>query len=473
MQNFRLLINGRLEPARETIDVINPADEKVLAQCPKASIAQLEQAVQAAKQAFPSWSQTPMSERRIQLMLMANALQIHKQELALLLTAEQGKPLSQARAEVDYAQAFCQTIADMRLDNQWLIDNEQQHVQLQRRPLGVVAAITPWNFPLLIACYKIAPALLAGNTLVLKPAPTTPLATLKLGEAILNIFPPGVVNIITDNNDLGPLLTQHPDIQKVSFTGSTQTGKAVMSSAAATLKRLTLELGGNDAALVLDDVNVDDVAQDIFNAAFINSGQVCVAIKRVYVPDRIYDRMCDAIATLAASAIVGNGMDSASQYGPVQNRAQFDKVCGYLHEAKQHGTIIAGGDVPDQPGFLIPLTVVRDLKDGNPVVDEEAFGPILPIVRYTDLDQVIAGLNRSPYGLGGSVWSSNLARAESVANRLDTGTVWINQHCAFGPHIPMPTTRASGIGVEWGQQGLEEYTTLRVINTKRTEAAGN
>ncbi|SFL91711.1 aldehyde dehydrogenase family protein [Marinobacter zhejiangensis] len=473
MQNFRLLINGRLVPARETIEVINPADESVLAHCPKASIEQLEQAVQAAKQAFPSWSRTPIAERRVQLILMANALQIHKEELALLLTGEQGKPLAQARAEVDYAQAFCRTIADMRLDSERLIDNDQQHVELQRRPLGVVAAITPWNFPLLIACYKIAPALLAGNTLVLKPAPTTPLATLKLGEAILNIFPPGVVNIITDNNDLGPVLTRHPDIRKVSFTGSTETGKAVMSSAAATLKRLTLELGGNDAALVLDDVDVASVAEGIFSAAFINSGQVCVAIKRVYVPDSIYDPFCDAIATLAANAVVGNGMNPASQYGPVQNRAQFDKVCGYLHEARRHGTIIAGGEVPDQPGFVIPLTVVRDIKDGNPVVDEEAFGPLLPIVRYSDLDQVVASLNRSPYGLGGSVWSSSLARAESVANQLDTGTVWINQHCAFGPHIPMPTTRASGIGVEWGQQGLEEFTTLKVINMNRTAAAGH
>lgn len=471
MQQFKMLINGRLEDSETTIEVINPADESTVARCPTASVDQMEQAVKAANQAFHDWRRTPISERRVQLILMANALRIHKEELATLLTSEQGKPLDQARAEVDYAGAFCRTMGDMRLDPSLLIDNNKQRVELQRQPLGVVAAIMPWNFPLLIASYKIAPALLAGNTLILKPAPTTPLTTLKLGEIIQSIFPPGVVNVITDNNNLGPLLTQHPDIQKISFTGSTQTGKAIMSGAADTLKRLTLELGGNDAALVLDDVNVEDVAQDIFNAAFINSGQVCVAIKRVYVPESLYDRMCDAIATLASRAVVGNGMDPTCQFGPVQNRAQFDKICHYLHIAKRDGTIIAGGTQPDQPGFLVPLTVVRDIKDGSPVVDEEPFGPILPIVCYRDLDEVINTINCNSSGLGGSVWSSNLPRAESVANRLDTGTVWINQHCAFGPDIPMPATKESGIGVEWGQQGLEEFTALKVINIKRTPTA--
>ena len=470
MQNFKMLIDGQLEDSQDTLEVINPANETVLARCPRASVAQMEQAVQAARWAYPGWRDTPIAERRARLLLMAKTLRAHKQELARLLTGEQGKPLAQAESEVDYSEVFCRVLAEMRLGSQVLIDNDQQQVELQRQPLGVVAAITPWNFPLLIASYKIAPALLAGNTLVLKPAPSTPLATLKLGEIIQNIFPPGVINIIADDNDLGPLLTRHPDVDKVSFTGSTETGKAVMISAADTLKRLTLELGGNDAAVVLDDVDVKAVARDIFNAAFINSGQVCVALKRLYVPDALYDRMCDEIATLASQAVVGDGMDPASQFGPVQNRAQFEKVCQYLADAKRHGTVIAGGEVPDQPGYLIPLTVVRDIEDGTSVVDEEPFGPILPIVRYQHLDEVIQTLNRSRFGLGGSVWSANLVRAEAVANRLHTGTVWINQHCAFGPHIPMPTTKDSGIGVEWGQQGLEEFTTLKVINIKLVPA---
>lgn len=470
MQNFKMLIDGQLEDSQDTLEVVNPANETVLARCPRASVAQMEQAVQAARRAYPGWRDTPIAERRARLLLMAKTLRAHKQELARLLTGEQGKPLAQAESEVDYSEVFCRVLAEMRLGSQVLIDNDQQQVELQRQPLGVVAAITPWNFPLLIASYKIAPALLAGNTLVLKPAPSTPLATLKLGEIIQKIFPPGVINIIADDNDLGPLLTRHPDVDKVSFTGSTETGKAVMASAASTLKRLTLELGGNDAAVVLDDVDVKAVARDIFNAAFINSGQVCVALKRLYVPDAIYDRMCDEIATLASQAVVGDGMDPASQFGPVQNRAQFEKVCQYLADAKRHGTVIAGGKVPDQPGYLIPLTVVRDIEDGTSVVDEEPFGPILPIVRYQHLDEVIQTLNRSRFGLGGSVWSANLVRAEAVANRLHTGTVWINQHCAFGPHIPMPTTKDSGIGVEWGQQGLEEFTTLKVINIKLAPA---
>ena len=471
MKDYKLLIDGELVAGDGEIDVINPADETVYSPCPVASPAQLDRAMAAARSAYGDWSRTPIEERRALLLRVADVIAKNVDSVALVLTGEQGKPLEQAKLEVSFAEMFCRAIADMDLSGHVLHEDESQRVELKRLSIGVVAAITPWNYPFLIAVYKLTPALLAGNTLVIKPAPTTPLTTLMLGELVKDILPPGVFNVITDDNDLGPLLTTHPEVDKISFTGSTVTGKAIMQSAAKSLKRVTLELGGNDAAIVLDDVDPKQVAPGIFGAAFLNSGQVCIALKRLYVHEDIYDELCDAIAMLAKQAVVGNGMNPDSQYGPVQNKTQFEKVCNFIKEAKKDGTVISGGDVPSEAGYMVPLTVVRDIEDGSSVVDEEPFGPVLPIIRYRNLDDVIESANNSPYGLGGSVWSSDLGRAQEVAGRIDSGTVWINQHCAFGPNIPMPTAKDSGIGIEWGQLGLEEFTQLKVININ-TEPTG-
>ncbi|MCB1663038.1 MAG: aldehyde dehydrogenase family protein [Pseudomonadales bacterium] len=467
MSEYRLLIDGELVAGSGTMDVINPANETVLAQCPLADVGQLEQAVAAANRAFPAWSQTPIAERKQKLLQVADAIKANAERVTKVLTGEQGKPLEQAAAEVGFAEIFCRHFAAQDLPSEVLLEDENQRVEIHRKPLGVVAGIMPWNFPFLIAVYKLAPALLAGNTLILKPAPTTPLTALMLGAMIKDILPPGVLNIIADNNDLGAALTKHPKIAKISFTGSTPTGKAIMASAAGTLKRLTLELGGNDAAIVLDDADPKKIAAGIFGSAFLNSGQVCIALKRLYVHESIYDSLCDEIAAMANSAVVGDGMEAGTQFGPVQNKAQFDKVCHYVESAKQTGKIIAGGDIPNRPGYFVPLTVVRDIEDGTPLVDEEPFGPVLPIIKYTDLEDVIARANSSPYGLGGSVWSSNMERAQQVASRIDSGTVWVNQHCAFGPHIPFPPAKESGVGVEWGKEGLEEFTAMQVININK------
>jgi len=467
MSEYRLLIDGELVSGSGTMDVINPTNETVLAQCPLADVDQLEQAVAAANRAFPAWSQTPIAERKQKLLQVADAIKANAERATKVLTGEQGKPLEQAAAEVGFAEIFCRHFAAQDLPSEVLLEDANQRVEIHRKPLGVVAGIMPWNFPFLIAVYKLAPALLAGNTLILKPAPTTPLTALMLGEIVKDILPPGVLNIIADNNDLGAALTKHPKIAKISFTGSTPTGKAIMASAAGTLKRLTLELGGNDAAVVLDDADPKKIAAGIFGSAFLNSGQVCIALKRLYVHDSIYDSLCNEIAAMANSAVVGDGMEAGTQFGPVQNKAQFDKVCHYVESAKQTGKVIAGGDIPDRPGYFVPLTVVRDIEDGTPLVDEEPFGPVLPIIKYTDLEDVIARANSSPYGLGGSVWSSNMERAQQVASRIDSGTVWINQHCAFGPHIPFPPAKESGVGVEWGKEGLEEFTAMQVININK------
>jgi len=466
MTAFKLLIGGRLEDGDSTMAVINPATEEILAQCPRASKRQLDRAVAAAKEAFPNWSRTSMAERKKALIAIADIVEAKAGELARLLTQEQGKPLRDATAEAYGLAAFCRYFASLDLPDRVIEDSEGRKVEARRKPLGVIGAIVPWNFPLILFGFKIPPALLAGNTVVLKPAPTTPLATLRLAELIKDVLPPGVLNVITDMNDLGAALTAHPDVRKISFTGSTATGKKVMAGAAETLKRITLELGGNDAGIVLDDVDPKTAAPKIFDGAFQNSGQVCIAMKRLYVHESIYDEMCDELAALANSAIVGDGLEQGTTLGPLQNRMQFDKVKEILEDARKHGTVMAGGETPAK-GFFIRPTIVRDITDGVRLVDEEQFGPVLPVIKYSDPEDALARANASPYGLGGSIWSSDLARAHDLAERMDAGTVWINKHIDLGPNIPFGGAKQSGLGVEMGEEGLAEFTQLQVINTAR------
>jgi acyl-CoA reductase-like NAD-dependent aldehyde dehydrogenase len=466
MTAFKLLIGGRLEDGDSTMAVINPATEEILAQCPRASKRQLDRAVAAAKEAFPNWSRTSMAERKKALIAIADIVEAKAGELARLLTQEQGKPLRDATAEAYGLAAFCRYFASLDLPDRVIEDSEGRKVEARRKPLGVIGAIVPWNFPLILFGFKIPPALLAGNTVVLKPAPTTPLATLRLAELIKDVLPPGVLNVITDMNDLGAALTAHPDVRKISFTGSTATSKKVMAGAAETLKRITLELGGNDAGIVLDDVDPKTAAPKIFDGAFQNSGQVCIAMKRLYVHESIYDEMCDELAALANSAIVGDGLEQGTTLGPLQNRMQFDKVKEILEDARKHGTVMAGGETPAK-GFFIRPTIVRDITDGVRLVDEEQFGPVLPVIKYSDPEDALARANASPYGLGGSIWSSDLARAHDLAERMDAGTVWINKHIDLGPNIPFGGAKQSGLGVEMGEEGLAEFTQLQVINTAR------
>ncbi len=468
MSDYRLLIGGKLVNTSRTLDVINPATEKVFTTVPAASEQDLNDAVAAAKTAFKTFRHTSTAQRQEILNKIIEAIAANKETIAKVLVQEQGKPLAMANTEVDFAIVFCQHYANITMPVEVILDNDEQLVEIHRKPLGVVAGITPWNFPFLIAVYKIAPALLAGDSIIIKPSPTTPVTTIILGQIIKDIVPPGVVNIIVDNNDLGPKITAHPDITKVSFTGSTQTGKRIMASSADTLKRLTLELGGNDAAIVLDDIDPKKHAESLFNCAFMNSGQVCIALKRLYVQEGIYDEVCDEIAKMANAAVVGDGLKEGSQFGPVQNKAQYEIIKGFIEDSKINGTIIAGGEVPDIPGYFVPLTVVKDIKDGTRLVDEEPFGPILPIIKFKDIDEVIERANGLPHGLGGSVWTNDIEKAREIADKLDTGTVWINQHLNFGPHIPFSPRKQSGVGTEWGKEGLYEFTAMQVISIAKT-----
>lgn len=463
MTSFDLVINGQMVPGASTLDVINPATGEVFASCARADIPQLNAAVSAAREAFPAWAALSLADRRSRLMKLADTLEANAQEIAGLLTLEQGKPIGDAMGEAIGSAFILRSLAALEVPERVLVDNEQEKVVAHRTPLGVVAAITPWNYPISLLAVKIAPALLAGNTVVAKPAPTTPLASLRFVALCQQHLPPGVLNMITDDNDLGSALTSHPGVDKVSFTGSTATGKKVMASTASSLKRITLELGGNDAAIVLDDVDPREVAPKLFAGAMINSGQVCLAIKRIYCPASIYDVLCAELARLADAAVVGDGMAPDTQFGPLQNKKQFERVRELIEDARRRGHIIAGGTVASGGGYFIRPTIVRDIPEDARLVAEEQFGPVVPVLPYTDLDDAIARTNATPYGLGGTVWSKDHRRALEVAKRVDSGIVWVNQHMNIHFDKPAGGSKQSGFGEELGVEGLMEFSQNHVV----------
>jgi acyl-CoA reductase-like NAD-dependent aldehyde dehydrogenase len=467
--DYRLLINGELVDGQRREPVINPATGEPFATYPVASRAQLDEAVAAAKRAFPAWSALSFAERRKIMHAAADKLAEHANDLARLVTLESGKTLAFAHFEVgEHTVGLFRGMADVEIPARILEDSDRRRIEVQRRPLGVVAAIIPWNFPASSVSVKLAPALITGNTVVLKPAPTTPLSALRIGELIADIFPPGVVNVIADANDLGDALTGHPDIAKITFTGSTRTGKRVYGRAAETMKRLTLELGGNDAAIVLDDADPVAMAPAIFKSAFVNSGQACVATKRLYVHESVHDDLCEALGRIADATVVGDGLDPRTEMGPLQNKVQFEKVQAYLAEARTRGIIVAGGVVLDRPGYFVRPTIVRNIAEDARLVTEEQFGPILPVIKYADLDDAIRLANDTTFGLGATVWSSNLERAAAVAARLEAGLIWINHHLDVTYAMPYGGAKHSGIGMELGgEEGLAEFTQFHVVNLAR------
>ena len=461
---FTMTIDGRAEAAAARIEVVNPATEQVIATVPDCPQDRLDAAVAAARRAFPGWRDTPYAERQAALRAIAATIAANIDELKTLLTAEQGKPHANALGELQAAVWWIGVVADQTLPETVKEEVPGQRSVTRHVPLGVVGAIVPWNFPVLLAVWKIGPALLTGNTMVLKPSPNTPLATLRLGEMLRDLLPPGVLNIVSGGDALGPWMSAHPGIDKISFTGSTATGRKVMATAAANLKRLTLELGGNDAAIVLPDADVAAIAEPLFWAAFANSGQVCVAAKRVYVHDSIYDAVADALVAVAARVAMGDGSADGTALGPVQNRAQYDRVAGLIADSRAAGhRFLAGGEVPDGPGYFIPVTLVDNPPEDARVVQEEAFGPVLPLLRYTDVEDAVARANACEYGLGGSVWSSDIDAAAAVAARLETGTVWINSAQGITPFAAFAGHKQSGIGVENGEEGLLEFTVPQTI----------
>jgi acyl-CoA reductase-like NAD-dependent aldehyde dehydrogenase len=463
-----MTIGGRAAPTSRTLPVIDPATEQVICHAPDAGATELDAAVAAARQAFPAWSAQPWTERQAVLAAIARKLTEHQDELARLLTREQGKPLSRATVEIGGAARWFSEFAKMTLPDPVLQDTPQAYVAIRRVPIGVVAGLVPWNYPIVLAAWKIAPALLAGNTMVLKPSPFTPLTTLRIGELLRDVVPSGVLNVINGGDALGPLVTSHPGIDKVSFTGSTATGRAVMRSAADRLKRLTLELGGNDAAIVLPDVDVPSVARELFWGAFVNSGQICIAAKRIYIHEAIYEPMKQAFVQLAQAARMGPGDEEGVELGPIQNRRQYERLVELLDDCKRRGlSLLTGGELPEGPGLFFPVTLVDNPPEDSRIVQEEPFGPILPLLKFTDVEDAIARANATEYGLGASVWSRDEKKATAIAQRLDAGIVWVNEIQAVSPYKPMGGHKQSGLGVENGTEGLLEYTVVQTLSVKR------
>ena len=462
MTDVSMTIGGERVDAPSTFGVVNPATGEVHAQAPDCSREQLDQAFEAAAKAFVDW-RSGEDARRAALTEAANAMFAAGERIGPVLTAEQGKPLAEAGAEALAAGFWLKYFADLETPREVIQDDAAVYAEVVRRPMGVVAAITPWNFPIVLASWKIAPALLAGNTMVLKPSPFTPRSTLLMGEILSEVLPPGVLNVVSGGDELGKWMTAHPTPRKVSFTGSVATGKHVNASAAPDLKRVTLELGGNDPAILLDDVDPAEMAEKLYAGAFDNCGQICSAIKRVYVPEALHDDVVDALSARVAAAKVGDGMDPESEVGPVQNKPQYERVSELVADALAGGAMATTGGAPvDGPGYFFQPTVLTGAAEGTRIVDEEQFGPALPVIPYRDIDDVVERANATTFGLSGSVWSPDVERAGAVAERLECGTAWVNAHVALGPHQPFGGFKWSGLGVENGPWGLAGFTEIQV-----------
>ncbi|MBC6428096.1 MAG: aldehyde dehydrogenase family protein [Cellvibrionales bacterium] len=468
MQNipteFSLTINGTAHPGTEHFAVINPATGQPFAQAPDCTRAQLDQAVTAARQAFPAWAAQSMEERGTQLRQVAAKIAEHAAEIGHLLTMEQGKSLADATQEVEIAAYWLGESTNQTLPEDRQTDPDGRDIIVRHLPIGVVAAIVPWNYPISLAMMKLGPALLSGCTVIWKPAPTTPLASLRTGELIRDLLPPGVLNVIAGSDRLGPWLSAHPGIDKISFTGSTAVGKQVMKSAADTLKRLTLELGGNDPAIVLPDVDIQQVAEKLFWAAFVNAGQICIAAKRIYIHESIYDELRDALVAYARNIKVGDGLAEDTVIGPLQNQRQYQRVRDLLESCQQSGHRFAlGGKAPDGPGYFIPLSIVDNPPEDSKIVQEEQFGPIVPLLKFSEVEDAIARANDSQYGLGASVWSADRQKAQQIATQLQSGMVWINEAHYATPHTPFGGHKQSGLGVENGTEGLREFMLTQTL----------
>lgn len=464
MSDYVMTIDGTHVSSDERFAVLNPATGSVHAEAPECSEAQLGEAMVSAAAAYRGW-RSDADARRETLLEAADRLVGSVDELAAVLTAEQGKPLVEARAEVSATAAWFRYYARLELPVETIQRDENATIEVRRRPLGVVAAITPWNYPLTLASWKMAPALMAGNTMVLKPSPFTPLSTLKMGEILAQVLPPGVLNVVSGTDPLGGLMTAHPIPRKVSFTGSIATGKRVAAAAAPDLKRLTLELGGNDPAILLDDIDPGEVAEKLFWSAFRNNGQVCTAIKRVYAPEKKYHDVVEALSSLAREVKLGDGTAEGTQLGPINNQPQLDRVAGLIADAvAAGGQIAAGGHAVDGPGYFHEPTILAGVTDGTRIVDEEQFGPVLPVISYRDIDEVVERANGTHFGLSGSVWGADSDRAADIAMRLDCGTAWVNTHLVLRPDQPFSGAKWSGLGVENGPWGYYGFTEMQVLH---------
>ena len=463
--NTNTLLTSTSAPTRTILD---PATGETVGEAPVHTVEDLQRAIDEATAAQPAWAALGHEARSAALLRAADAVEANAEELARLLSREQGKPLNgpNARFEVGACAAWLRAAAETPLEVETVVDDGETRAELHYRPIGVVGAIGPWNWPMMITVWQIAPALRMGNAVVVKPSEYTPLSVLALVETINTALPENLVPVVSGGRDVGEALASHPAIGKVMFTGSTATGKAIIRSSADTVKRLTLELGGNDAGIVLPDADPKAIAEGLFWGAFINTGQTCAALKRLYVHEDIYDAVCDELTNVAQAMPMGVGLDENNVLGPLQNRQQYDIVARLVDAAKDSGArvLIGGNPETGQAGNFYPTTLVADVDNDNPLVAEEQFGPALPIIRYSTIDEAVEKANALEVGLGASVWSSDLTAAREVASRIQAGTVWINKHGAVDPRVPFGGAKQSGYGLEFGVEGLKALGVPQIIN---------
>ncbi|ERK68118.1 putative phenylacetaldehyde dehydrogenase [Leifsonia aquatica ATCC 14665] len=467
MSDYTELLARVSAPEGSGRPIHDPATGAEIGRAPEASVDDLDAAIGRARAAQPAWEALGHEARTEILLRAADTIDANAEALAELLSREQGKPLNgpNARFEIGACSAWLRTSATVALEPEVIVDDGEVHAELHYRAIGVVGAIGPWNWPLMIGIWQLAPALRMGNTVVLKPSEFTPLSVLALVSVLNEVLPADVLTAVSGDREVGARLASHPDVDKIMFTGSTATGRRIIESSAGNLARLTLELGGNDAGIVLPSADPQAIAQDLFWGAFINTGQTCAALKRLYVHDSIYDATVEALAEVARTTPMGNGLDEQNVLGPLQNKQQFDIVNRLVEDAKANGgRIVTGGSPATELGELFyPITLVADVADGVALVDEEQFGPALPIIRYSDVEDAVTSANRLDVGLGGSVWGDR-DEARAVAARVQAGTVWINSHGGVHPMIPFGGVKGSGYGLEFGVEGLKAVAVPQIIN---------
>ncbi|TGJ86810.1 hypothetical protein E0Z10_g1999 [Xylaria hypoxylon] len=465
---FFNVIDGRASVTLgKTRRAINPSTLEANPEVPLSMLGDVNRAVDVAQKAVPLWAAVPWNERAGAVRRFADAIEAEAADFAKLIVMQQGKPPMWAHHEISIAVRWLREFCNMSPPGAVIEDTKECKVTTRYTPLGVVVGIVPWNFSIQLACAKIAPALLTGNAFIWKPSPHAPYCSLKIAELGSRIFPAGVLQALSGDDNIGRWLTQHPAVNMVSFTGSVGVGKQIMESCSKTLKRVTLELGGNDAAIVCADVDPALVASKIGLIAFANCGQICIAVKRVYVHELVYDSVLAALVAYAQDLKVG--LDADSFLGPLSNQAQYERVKDLLADIKQTGLVVATGStepLPDKIGYFLAPTIIDNPLDDARIVVEEQFGPVLPVMKWSDEHDVIKRANATELGLGASVWSRDLSQADRMASQLQAGNIWVNCHAEMKPSTPFAGHKQSGLGVEMGDDGLKAYCNVQSVWNK-------